>query len=221
MPLHGLLVGAGAGGQLAHGQLARVLHPLEQLRLGPGEVQHPAAGGEGPLLPGAVVRHIGEGQAELGQLLGKLLDLPPAGGAHCIVLGVVHGVGDGVQQLAAVLLPAQGGVEGDHIAVALLRPVVVDEPVFNSTGGVGQKSAPALLIGQHRLIEGQHGDAQFVLMAVFRGGMKKLHRLRADKAHVLTDEGVRRLWIRLGRSYLGNDVVLCAHHCHPSIPLRQ
>ena len=106
---------------------------------------------------------------------------------------MVHGVGDGVQQLAAVLLPAQGGVEGDHIAVALLRPVVVDEPVFDGPGGVGQKGAPALLIGQHRLIEGQHGDAQLVLVAVFRGGVEKLHRLRADKAHVLTDEGVRRL----------------------------
>ena len=193
VPLHGLFVGAGAGGKLVHGQLARVLHPLEQFRLGPGEVQHPAAGGEGPLLARAVVRHVGEGQAELGQLLGELLDLPPAGGAHHIVRPVVHGVGDGVQQLAAVLLPAQGGVERDHVAVALLRPVVVDEPVFDGTGGVGQKSAPALLIGQHRLIEGQHGDAQFVLVAVFRGGVEKLHRLRADKAHVLTDEGVRRL----------------------------
>ena len=117
--------------------------------------------------------------------------------------------------------PPRGGVEGDHIAVALLRPVVVDEPVFNSTGGVGQKGAPALLIGQHRLIEGQHGDAQFVLMAVFRGGVEKLHRFRADKAHVLTDEGVCRRRVRLGRLHLGNDVVLCAHHCHPSIPLRQ
>lgn len=84
-------------------------------------------------------------------------------------------------------------MEGDHIAVALLCPVVVDEPVFDGPGGVGQKGAPALLIGQHRLIEGQHGDAHLVLVAVFRGGVKKLHRLRPDKAHVLTDEGVRRL----------------------------
>ena len=193
MPLHGLLVGAGAGGQLVHRQLARVLHPFQQLRLGPGKVQHPAAGGEGALLPGAVIRHVGESQAELGQLLGKLLDLPPAGGAHHIVLRVVHGVGDGVQQLAAVLLPAQGDVEGDHIAVALLRPVVVDEPVFDGPGGVGQKGTPVSLIGQHRLIEGQHGDAQLVLVAVFRGSVDELHRFGPDKAHVLTDEGVRRL----------------------------
>ena len=84
-------------------------------------------------------------------------------------------------------------MEGDHVAVAFLRPVVVDEPVFDGPGGIGQEGAPALLIGQHRLIESQHGDAQLVLVAVLRGGVEKLHRLRADKAHVLTDEGVRRL----------------------------
>ena len=57
-------------------------------------------------------------------------------------------------------------MEGDHIAVALLRPVVVDEPVADGPGGVGQEGAPISLIGQHCLVEGQHGDAQLVLVAV-------------------------------------------------------
>ena len=220
MPLHGLLVGAGAGGQLPHGQLARVLHPLQQLRLGPSEVQHPAAGGEGPLLPGAVVRHVGEGQAEPGQLFRELPDLTLAGSAHRVVLRMIHRIRDGVQQLGALLLPAQGRVERYHVPAALLRPVVIDEPVLDRPGGVGQERAPTLVIGQHRLVKGQHGDAQLVLVAVLRGGMDELHRLRADKSHVLTDQGVRRLRVRLGRLYLGRDVVLCAHHCYPSIPLR-
>ena len=133
---------------------------------------------------------------------------------------MIHRIRNGVQQFPAVLLPAQGRVEGNHISMALLRPVVVNEPVPDRPGGVGQKGAPALFIGQHRLIKSQHGDAQLVLVAVLRGGVDELHRLRADESHVLTDKGVRRLRVRLGRLYLGRDVVLCAHHCYPSIPLR-
>ena len=51
-------------------------------------------------------------------------------------------------------------MEGDHVFVAFFRPVVVDEPVFDGPGRIGEKSAPSFLIGQDRLIEGQHGDAQ-------------------------------------------------------------
>ena len=58
MPFQRLLIHTGAKRQLIHGQLARVLHPFQQLRSGAGKVQHAAARGKGPLLPGTVIRHI-------------------------------------------------------------------------------------------------------------------------------------------------------------------
>ena len=157
----------------------------------------------------------------MGQFPGKLLNLPPAGCACLIRFGVILRVGDGVQQFTAVLLHAQGRMERDHIPVALLRPILVDEPVADGPGGVGEEGTSAFLVGQNRLIESQHGNAQLVLVAVLWGGVNKFHCLRADEAHVLLDESVRCLCVRFCRLHLGRDVVLCPHHFHPSIPLRQ
>ena len=110
--------------------------------MGPGVIQHPAAGGQGALLPGAVVRHVGKGDAEGRQLGAELLDLPLAGRARLIGVRMIHRVWDGVQQLTAVLLRAQGRVEGDHVSVPLFRPVVVDEPVSDGPGRIGEERAP-------------------------------------------------------------------------------
>ena len=120
MPFQGLALHSGSFHQLIHRQFARVFHPLQQFRLSTGEIQHSAAGGKGPILPGAVVRHIGEGQSKLGQLLGKLLNLPAAGGPYLKLLGMIHCVGNEIQQFLAVLFSTQGGVERNHLPMALL-----------------------------------------------------------------------------------------------------
>ena len=98
---------------------------------------------------------------------------------------------------------------------------MVDETIPNGSGGIRQEGPAALFIGQYRLIKGQQGDAQFILVAVFRGGMNKLHGFRPDKAHILLNESVRCLRVCLCRLYLGRNIVLCAYQCNPSIPLQQ
>ena len=103
-------------------------------------------------------------------------------------------------------------MERDHIPVAALGPVVVDEPVLDGPGRIGEEGPPVLLIAQDRLVKGQHGDAQLVLVAVLRGGMDEFYRLAADEPHVLPDQGVRRLRVRLRRVHLSHDAVFRAYH---------
>ena len=100
----------------------------------------------------------------------------------------------------------------------LFRPVVVDEPVPDGPGRIGEKGPPPLFIAQNGLVEGQHGDAQLVLVAVLRGGVGEFYRLTANEAHVLADQSVRRLRVRFGRVDLAHDAVFCPHHFDPSIP---
>ena len=109
-------------------------------------------------------------------------------------------------------------MEGDHVSVPLFRPVVVDEPVPDGPGRIGEKRPPPLFIAQDGLVEGQHGDAQLVLVAVLRGGVGEFYRLTANKAHVLADQAIRRLRVCLRLIYLAHDAVFCPHHSDPSIP---
>ena len=111
-------------------------------------------------------------------------------------------------------------MERDEIAVAALGPVVVDEPVPDGAGRVGQKGPFVLFIAEDRLIEREHGDAQLVLVAVRRRGLDAFGRLAVDKAHILLDERVGRLRIGFGRIDLGHDGVFRPYHPNPSILLR-
>ena len=217
VPLQSLPLRARAKGQLVHGQLPSLRHLFQQRWVCPGVVQHPAAGGQRPVLAGAVVRHVGEGEPEPCQLGAELLDLLLAGRAQLICPDLIPGVRQRIHQRAVLLSPARG-MEGEHIPVPPFRPVVVDEPVPDGPGRKGEKGPPAFLVPQNGLIKGQHGDAQLVLVAVLRGRVDKLHRLTANKSHVLPDQGVRRLRVRLRRIYLAHDAVLCPHHVDPSAP---
>ena len=102
--------------------------------------------------------------------------------------------------------------------MALLRPVVVNEPVSNGPGGIGQKGSLGLFIAQDGFIEGQHGNAQLVFVAVLQSSMGKFYRLAADKADILPDQGIRRFRICFRRVDLAHDAVLRPHHTDPSIP---
>ena len=62
-------------------------------------------------------------------------------------------------------------------AVSVFLPVIIDKPVLDGPGSVGQEGAPAFLVGQNRLIKGQHGDTQLVLMTILRDSMDEFHRL--------------------------------------------
>ena len=104
MPLHSLFIGSGARRQLVHRQAACFHQLFQQVRVGPRIVQHPAAGGQCSLLPGAVVRHIRKGDAKAGQLRSKLLNLRPAGRTHLEFGNAVPGIRQGIQPAAVPFL---------------------------------------------------------------------------------------------------------------------
>ena len=72
-------------------------------------------------------------------------------------------IGQRIAEFAAVL--AAGLLQRSVAAVAALGAVVVDQPVADWRAPQrGKKRAAALLIVQNRLIEGQQGDAQLILV---------------------------------------------------------
>ena len=120
----------------------------------------------------------------LGQgALGDLRDLIPAGVRA-------------LQQGGAVLV-LHRLLQGELPTVAALLAVVVDEPVAYAGGGQAEKAAPPGLVAHHGLVEGQHGDAQFVV-AIHGGPLQKFCGLRPDEGQVLPDQRIRRLGIILG-----------------------
>ena len=102
--------------------------------------------------------------------------------------------------------------------MAFLCTIVVNQPVANSPGRIGQKGAPALLIAEYGLVKRQHGDAQLVLMAILRGGVGELHRLAADKPHILPNQKIRRFRIGFCRLDLSHNAVFRPHHFDSSTP---
>ena len=96
--------------------------------------------------------------------------------------------------------------------MALFPAVVVDQPVANAARGVGQKGTPQTLIAQDGLIEGEHGDAQRIVMRLVQRAFDKFGRLAADEVHVLADQGIGRVRIGLGGLDLKDDLMLCLYH---------
>ena len=99
--------------------------------------------------------------------------------------------------------------------VAAFFSGIVNQPVADVYRGKPQKAPFQLLVRQNRLMEGQHGDGQFVVCAVGRSA-KKFCRFRTDKGKVLFQEIVRCGGTFLRCVHLGDDLMLVIHVSTPA-----
>ena len=127
MTLQGLPLHAAAGGELSQGQLFGLEQGLEQFRVPGGIAHRPAAGGQGPILPGGVLRHIGEADPKACHHCRQFGDLLLGGLQLCAVPVGVRRICQGIHQRRGVLVRSRGHVLHHILQASEIAEVKVAE----------------------------------------------------------------------------------------------
>ena len=125
---------------------------------------------------------------------------------------------DGFQQCPPFRITVYRLIQRDLPGVALLHSLIVDQAVADGSGRQLQEGASAALIRHRRLVEGEHGNAELIVLPLNGDTLQKLCRFRLDERQILPDKRIGGLRVLLRRSHAAHDLMLHAviHSC-PSI----
>ena len=125
------------------------------------------AGLQSAVLLWTVVRHVGKRDPEFRQSSGIFLNLFPGRHPDLPLFHIAFTALQRIQQRPILILTVRL-VKGDHLPVAALLPVMIDQPVPDPPAGKSQKCPPGFFIIQDCFIESKHGNRKLVILPFHR-----------------------------------------------------